>query len=133
MAEFGAATLCGTLYPFVGPYVMLRCSVPTWTLATSRVFRDWRSFMLNTTSIWAHLIDLDHWIWRGVKGSHEMIRRTGTAFLWVKSRRLVVSNITFRHFFFSAKGLGANPVARNTCPRRISFITFTIRRPSTAP
>ena len=29
MAEFGAATLCGTLYPFVGPYVMLRCSVPT--------------------------------------------------------------------------------------------------------
>ena len=76
------------------------------TLATSLVCREWHSFMLNTTSIWAHLIDLDHWIWRRVKGSHEMIRRTGTAFLWVKSRRLVVSDIIFRHLFYFRQTTG---------------------------
>ncbi len=27
------------------------------TLATSRVCRDWRSFMLDTSSIWARVID----------------------------------------------------------------------------
>ncbi len=33
------------------------------TLATSYVCHDWRSLLLNSTSIWAHVIDLDHWQW----------------------------------------------------------------------
>ena len=76
------------------------------TLATSRVCHSWRFLLLSSSSIWAHLIDLDHWIWRRVKGSHEMIRRTGTAFLWVKSRRLVVSDIIFRHLFYFRQTTG---------------------------
>ncbi|KJA19426.1 hypothetical protein HYPSUDRAFT_204641 [Hypholoma sublateritium FD-334 SS-4] len=54
------------------------------TLATSRVCRDWRNFMLSTTSIWAHLIDLDHWVWSTAEGRSEFIRRSGTALLWMK-------------------------------------------------
>ncbi|KJA19395.1 hypothetical protein HYPSUDRAFT_204612 [Hypholoma sublateritium FD-334 SS-4] len=54
------------------------------TLASSRVCHDWRNFMLNTTSIWAHLVDLDHLLWRTVKGRNELMRRSGTAMLWVK-------------------------------------------------
>ncbi len=54
------------------------------TLATSYVCRDWRSFLLSSTSIWAHVMDLDHSVWRKVEGSREMIRRSGTAFLWMK-------------------------------------------------
>ncbi|KJA19427.1 hypothetical protein HYPSUDRAFT_204642 [Hypholoma sublateritium FD-334 SS-4] len=54
------------------------------TLATSRVCRNWRNFMLSTDSIWAHLVDLDHRLWRTAEGSTELIRRSGTALLWMK-------------------------------------------------
>ena len=55
------------------------------TLATSRVCRDWRNFMLSLTTIWAHVIDLDHLLWNSVEGSREIIRRTGTALMWIQS------------------------------------------------
>ncbi len=55
------------------------------TLSESRVCHDWRDFLLSSTSLWAHVMDLDNWIWSSVEGSREMIRRTGTASLWVKT------------------------------------------------
>ncbi len=55
------------------------------TLATSRVCRDWRALMLSMPSIWAHLIDLDHLNRLTVEFRDEMIRRSGTAFMWVKA------------------------------------------------
>ncbi len=58
------------------------------TLATSRVCHGWRGFLLNSTSIWAHVIDLDDQLWNSVEGSREIIHRTGTALLWLKSRYL---------------------------------------------
>ena len=59
------------------------------TLATSRVCRGWRAFMLKMPSIWAHLIDLDNLHWRTAEFRREMIRRSGTVFLWVKARGCV--------------------------------------------
>ena len=59
------------------------------TLATSRVCRVWRAFMLSMPSIWAHLIDLDNLHWRTAEFRREMIRRSGTVFLWVKARGCV--------------------------------------------
>ncbi|KJA19430.1 hypothetical protein HYPSUDRAFT_893940 [Hypholoma sublateritium FD-334 SS-4] len=55
------------------------------TLATSRVCHGWRSFMLEMTSMWAHLIDLDHRLWRTVEGRRELMRRSGTGLLWMKT------------------------------------------------
>ncbi len=55
------------------------------TLATSYVCHDWRSLLLNSTSIWAHVIGLNHWMWNTVEGSRELIRRSGTALLWIKT------------------------------------------------
>ncbi len=55
------------------------------TLATSYVCHDWRSLLLNSTSIWAHVINLDHWQWGTVEGSRELIRRSGRALLWIKT------------------------------------------------
>ncbi|KJA19433.1 hypothetical protein HYPSUDRAFT_44336 [Hypholoma sublateritium FD-334 SS-4] len=57
------------------------------TLATSRVCHSWRSFMLSTTSIWAHLFDLDHGLWRTARGRRELIRRSGKALLWMKTNK----------------------------------------------
>ncbi len=74
------------------------------TLATSLVCKEWYSFMINTTSIWAHLIDrahlidLDHRLWYSDMGSREMIRRSGTALLWVKLHRSDITGPEFRHF-----------------------------------
>ena len=56
------------------------------TLATSRVCRGWRASMLKMPSIWAHLIDLDRLHRLAVEFRGEMIRRSGTAFLWVRAR-----------------------------------------------
>ncbi len=39
--------------------------------------------MLSTSSIWAHLIDLGNCRWHAEEGRQELIRRTGTALLWV--------------------------------------------------
>ncbi len=33
-------------------------------------------------------MDLDHPLWRTVEGRREMIRRTGTALVWMKTHRL---------------------------------------------
>ncbi len=55
------------------------------TLATSYVCHNWRSLVLNSTSIWAHVMDLHHWMWDTVEGSGELIRRSGTALLWIKT------------------------------------------------
>ncbi|KJA24733.1 hypothetical protein HYPSUDRAFT_200294 [Hypholoma sublateritium FD-334 SS-4] len=55
------------------------------TLATSRVCREWRSFLLSSTYIWAHIMDLDHPLWNSVEGSREIISRSGTALIWVKT------------------------------------------------
>ncbi len=55
------------------------------TLATSYVCHDWRSLLLNSTSIWAHVINLNHWMWNTVEGSRELIRRSGTALPWIKT------------------------------------------------
>ena len=54
------------------------------TLATSRVCHDWRSLMLSSSSIWAHVIDLDHRLWERHDGNREMIRRCGSALMWMK-------------------------------------------------
>ncbi|KJA26708.1 hypothetical protein HYPSUDRAFT_198956 [Hypholoma sublateritium FD-334 SS-4] len=59
------------------------------TLATSRVCCTWRTSILNMPSIWARLIDLDHLHWRTVDFRHEIIRRSGTALLWVKANGCV--------------------------------------------
>lgn len=59
------------------------------TLATSRVCHDWRTFMLGMPSIWAHLIDLDRLHGRIGKQRSEIIRRSGTALLWIKYCRCV--------------------------------------------
>ncbi len=58
------------------------------TLATSRVCRDWRVILLSSTSLWAHVVDLDNRVWNTVEGSREMIRRTGTALLWIQTHSL---------------------------------------------
>ncbi len=58
------------------------------TLATSRVCHDWRVFLLNSTSIWAHVMDLDDELWNSVEGSREIIHRSGTALLWLKAHHL---------------------------------------------
>ncbi len=55
------------------------------TLATSYVCHDWRSLLLHSTSIWAHVINLSHWMWNTVEGSRELIRRSGTALPWIKN------------------------------------------------
>ncbi len=55
------------------------------TLSTSRVCRAWRLFMLNTPSIWARLIDLDRLHGCTPAWTHELFRRSGTAFLWMKA------------------------------------------------
>ncbi len=57
------------------------------TLATSYVCHDWRSLLLNSTSIWpgAHVMYLDHYM---VEGFQEIIRRSGTALLWIKADSL---------------------------------------------
>ncbi len=55
------------------------------TLATSYVCHDWRSLVLNSTSIWAHVINLNHWMWNTIEGSRELIRRSGTALPWIKT------------------------------------------------
>lgn len=55
------------------------------TLATSHVCRAWRLFMLSMNSIWAHLIDLDHFHGRTEEWMCEIFRRSGTAFLWIKA------------------------------------------------
>ncbi len=47
------------------------------TLAASYVCHDWRSLLLNSTSIWAHVMDLSHWKCFTAKGSRELIRRSG--------------------------------------------------------
>lgn len=60
------------------------------TLSTSRVCHAWRTFMLGTPSLWAHLIDLDHL--HGLTGQlcRELIRRSGEALLRVKTRRCAI-------------------------------------------
>ncbi len=58
------------------------------TLATSYVCRDWRSFLLSSTSIWAHVMDLDHSLWGKVEGSREMMRRSGTALIVDKNTHI---------------------------------------------
>ncbi len=58
------------------------------TLATSRVCHDWRVFLLSSSSIWAHVIDLDHPLWFKVEGTRKIIRRSGTALLWTKTAQL---------------------------------------------
>ena len=61
------------------------------TLATSCVCHDWRSCLLNSPSIWAHVIDLDHSLWSTVVGNDEMIRRCGSALMWMKTNKLYVT------------------------------------------
>ena len=72
------------------------------TLRTSQVCRRWRDFMLATPSLWAKLIDLnslqdcttDEW-------RNELMRRTGTALLWIAARGLpIVDDSGVISFFF---------------------------------
>ena len=58
------------------------------TLATSYVCSDWRSLLLSSTSIWAHVMDLDHPLCRKVEGSREMVRRSGAALMCIKTHSL---------------------------------------------
>ncbi len=55
------------------------------TLATSYVCHHWRTLSLSSSSLWAHSIGLHHWMWYTVEGSKELIRRSGTALLWIKT------------------------------------------------
>ena len=63
------------------------------TLATSGVCHDWRTLLLNSPSIWAHVMDLDNRLWNTLEGTREMIRRTGTALMWMRTILLHRMNI----------------------------------------
>ena len=63
------------------------------TLSTSRVCRDWRGFMLGIPSLWAKLIDLDHLLERTSKYRSEILRRSGAALLWIKTRGNITEDI----------------------------------------
>ncbi len=60
------------------------------TCATSLVCRRWRNLMLDTPSLWAKLIDMG-WISCAVEYEfrNELLRRTGTAPLWIKATWIV--------------------------------------------
>ncbi|KJA24819.1 hypothetical protein HYPSUDRAFT_200365 [Hypholoma sublateritium FD-334 SS-4] len=75
------------------------------TLATSRVCRNWRSSMLGMPSIWAHLIDLDRLHCRTVAFRCEIIRRSGTALLWMKARGCINHH---RHTMRYHRRIGTN-------------------------
>ena len=57
------------------------------TLTTSRVCHVWRDLMLNLPFLWARLIDLDRLHGRQDTLENELLRRSGTALLWIKARR----------------------------------------------
>ncbi|KJA19420.1 hypothetical protein HYPSUDRAFT_44331 [Hypholoma sublateritium FD-334 SS-4] len=113
------------------------------TLATSQVCRSWRRFMLNTPSIWAHLIDFRDRQWYAVKGRRALMRRNGTDMLWIKvpsmftfglERTKIISDVvsenwerlreldvTIRH-----EDVDQWPLLRQPVPHLESFgITFT--------
>ncbi|KJA26706.1 hypothetical protein HYPSUDRAFT_36433 [Hypholoma sublateritium FD-334 SS-4] len=55
------------------------------TLIASQVCHQWRSLMLDTPSMWAKLIDMDTIYDSDQELGDELIRRSGTAPLWIKS------------------------------------------------
>ncbi len=56
------------------------------TRITSQVCRTWRDFMLNESSLWAHLIDFDHLeTLQSTEWGLELIRRSGSMPLWIRA------------------------------------------------
>ncbi len=71
------------------------------TRITSQVCRRWRNFMLSTPSLWAKLIDLTSLQHRTADAwRNELMRRTGTALLWIAARKYPVSDNSTVSFFF---------------------------------
>ncbi|KJA18131.1 hypothetical protein HYPSUDRAFT_45582 [Hypholoma sublateritium FD-334 SS-4] len=58
------------------------------TRMASYVCRDWRNFMLSTSSLWAKLIDLESLDGAADAWRNELMRRSGTALLWIMGRGL---------------------------------------------
>ena len=59
-------------------------ALPT-TWAAAQVCHRWREMMLNTTSLWAKVVYIDSLCWRrGAEWWEELMRRTGTALLWIR-------------------------------------------------
>ncbi|KJA17398.1 hypothetical protein HYPSUDRAFT_46483 [Hypholoma sublateritium FD-334 SS-4] len=54
------------------------------TRAASQVCQHWRNLMLATPSLWAKLIDLWHTSARDYEWMNELVRRSGTAPLWIR-------------------------------------------------
>lgn len=62
----------------------------TTTLSTSRVCHTWRTFMLEIPSLWACLIYLDHLHSSTGTWCRELIRRSGTSLLRIKTHRCAI-------------------------------------------
>lgn len=77
------------------------------TRIASQVCHQWRSLMLGTSFLWARLVDMDT-IYREPdhKFGHEVVRRSGTAPLWIRvnSTGLDPSSTSFKQFFSSVIG-----------------------------
>ena len=54
----------------------------TW--GTAQVCRRWRDMMLNTPSLWAKVVYIDNLCRRREEWWKELMRRTGTALLWIR-------------------------------------------------
>ncbi len=63
------------------------------TRMTSQVCRHWRNFMLSTSSLWAKLVDLNSLEYHTMDAwRNELMRRTGTALLWIAARKYPIPN-----------------------------------------
>ena len=63
------------------------------TRTTCQVCRRWRNFMLSTPSLWAKLIDLNSLQYRTTDAwRNELMRRTGTALLWIAARKYPIAD-----------------------------------------
>ncbi len=70
------------------------------TSITSQVCQRWRNLMLSTPTLWARLIDIDYFIGPLIDNwINELLRRSGTAPLWINSKEFPgddIEKILFR-------------------------------------
>ncbi len=76
------------------------------TCRTSQVCRQWRDLMLDTPSLWAKLIDVDHICKRRThEWRNELVRRSGAALLWIRAEEIPINEMGHaeshvKQFFF---------------------------------
>ncbi|CAA7265652.1 unnamed protein product [Cyclocybe aegerita] len=66
----------------------------TTILSTSQVCRLWRDLVLSSTSFWGRVIDLSYLCHAKPEGREEILRRTGSAPLWLKGEYVVKDDTT---------------------------------------